>query len=156
MRRARTYHGWSQEGLATKLAKASINVGGQSGIARIERGERPTRLNEVVAIAHFLDIDLQVDLGIYGSSAMQSQAEELAMALAKAQSELDESEDALADTAERYRRAQIDYNLLEDEYSEVRRERDRLKRIRDRLRVNLMAATDERRRTELMKESDGE
>lgn len=35
-----------------------MNVGGQSGVARIERGARPTRLNEFVQISEFLLIDL--------------------------------------------------------------------------------------------------
>lgn len=58
VRAAREAKGLSQEALATELANAGINVGGQSGMARIEKGARPTRLNEVVAIAQFLQIDI--------------------------------------------------------------------------------------------------
>jgi transcriptional regulator with XRE-family HTH domain len=58
VRDAREKRGLSQEALAGALAEAGINVGGQSGVARIEKGLRPTRLNEVVDIAQHLDIDL--------------------------------------------------------------------------------------------------
>jgi transcriptional regulator with XRE-family HTH domain len=58
VRRVREARGWSQEMLAVQLkAHVGINLG-QSGIVRIEKGERPTRLNQVVAIARFLDLDL--------------------------------------------------------------------------------------------------
>jgi hypothetical protein len=57
VRSARLARGWSQEALAERLAAVGIQVGGQSGVARIERAERPTRLNEVVAISSFLTID---------------------------------------------------------------------------------------------------
>lgn len=58
MRSARVARGWSQETLAAQFAEAGISVGGQSGVARIEQGIRPTRLNEVMAIARFLGIDI--------------------------------------------------------------------------------------------------
>lgn len=77
MRSARVGRGWSQEVLADRLAEAGINVGGQSGVARIERGARPTRFNEVVSIARFLEIDLN-DLGADVSpSAVASVAVEI-------------------------------------------------------------------------------
>lgn len=60
VRAARQARGWSQEALAVKLAEAGIGVGGQSGVVRIERGERPTRLNEAMGIAAFLEIDLAI------------------------------------------------------------------------------------------------
>jgi len=60
VRQARTVRGWSQERLATEFARAGVNVGGQSGVARIERGERPTRLDEVAAIARLLGIELHI------------------------------------------------------------------------------------------------
>lgn len=60
MRHAREARGWSQGALALQLGKhAGVNVGGQSGVARIEQGVRPTRLNEVMAIANYLGIDMQ-------------------------------------------------------------------------------------------------
>jgi transcriptional regulator with XRE-family HTH domain len=67
VRRSRERKGWSQEALAARLADAGINVGGQSGVARIEKGQRPTRLNEAVAIAQFLEINLT---RVYASRGM--------------------------------------------------------------------------------------
>jgi transcriptional regulator with XRE-family HTH domain len=61
VRQARERRGWSQETLAAELLRRGLSVGGQSGVARIEQAQRPTRLNEVVLITQFLDLTL--DLG---------------------------------------------------------------------------------------------
>ena len=58
VRLAREARGWSQETLNLQLANNGLHVGGQSGVARIERAERPTRLNEATRIAKFLGIDM--------------------------------------------------------------------------------------------------
>lgn len=59
VRRAREARGLSQETLAGMFSQElGLNVGGQSGVARIERGVRPTRVNEFVAISEFLGIDM--------------------------------------------------------------------------------------------------
>lgn len=96
--------GWSQETLAAELAKVGLNVGGQSGAARIERGVRPTRFNEVVAIADFLDIDLK-DLGVGVSpSAVANVAAEISRVrgeVDKLSAALKSAEDA-ANTAEHH------------------------------------------------------
>lgn len=78
VRTARQARDWSQEALATKLAEAGISVGGQSGVARIERGERPTRLNEAIGIASFLGIDLAI---FSEPEAQKTEAENLSTAL---------------------------------------------------------------------------
>lgn len=49
---ARMARGWSQEALAEVLP-----VGGQSGVARIESGVRPTNLDEIVEISSLLGLD---------------------------------------------------------------------------------------------------
>lgn len=59
VRAARQARGWSQERLASHLQDAlGWGVGGQSGVARMESGERPTRLNEAVEIARWLGFSL--------------------------------------------------------------------------------------------------
>lgn len=61
VRQARERRGWTQETLAAELVRVGLSVGGQSGVARIEKAERPTRLNEVVLIAQFLDLTLDLN-----------------------------------------------------------------------------------------------
>lgn len=58
VRAAREARGWSQEVLAARLLKHTGVKLGQSGVVRLEKGHRPTRLNEAVDIARFLSIDL--------------------------------------------------------------------------------------------------
>lgn len=59
VRSAREARGWSQAELADRLVRdVGLSVGGQSGMARVEQGVRPTRLNEVASIARYLGIDL--------------------------------------------------------------------------------------------------
>lgn len=67
VRQAREARGWSQEALARELASIGLAVGGQSGVARIERADRPTRLNEVVQIAQLLGLDLSEVCAIQAS-----------------------------------------------------------------------------------------
>lgn len=58
VRAARVARGWSQEELASRLAEHAGVKLGQSGIVRLEKGDRPTRLDEALAIARFLGLDL--------------------------------------------------------------------------------------------------
>ena len=62
VRAAREAREWTQEALVRHLKDAGLTLD-QSGVARIESGKRLVRLNEVVALAKVLGIDLQaIDL----------------------------------------------------------------------------------------------
>lgn len=64
VRQAREQRGLSQSALAETFAAEGIPVGGQSGVARIEAAERPTRFNEIVGIARLLSLDLAEALAL--------------------------------------------------------------------------------------------
>lgn len=94
VRREREARGWSQAALANVLRRElDLNVGGQSGVARIEAGERPTRLNEVVSIARFLGVDLPAVMT--GTVLPWTKAEELEVALVRARAQLEETQAAV-------------------------------------------------------------
>ncbi len=157
VRNARQSRGWSQEALAAELAKVGINVGGQSGVARIERGERPTRLNEVVAIADFLDIDLNLDLGAYGQAARRSEGEELQAALRDVTEQLTRVEKELDLRRAHVQAAKATLDEAEREMTELALRRRELQRAHAHLSASLAAAADARMRAEmLLKEIDGE
>lgn len=59
VREAREARGWSQEALARHLRDAAGIDLHQTAIARLERGERAIRFNEVSALAKLLGLDLQ-------------------------------------------------------------------------------------------------
>jgi len=60
VREAREHRGWSQETLARQLGEtAGIDLH-QSAVARLERGERPIRLNEAAALSKILNLDLRM------------------------------------------------------------------------------------------------
>lgn len=61
---ARDARGWSQEALARHLKETLGIELHQTGIARLERGERAIRLNEASALAKLLGLDLQQYGGI--------------------------------------------------------------------------------------------
>lgn len=77
VRLARDGRGWSQERLAAELSKHTFVKLGQSGVARLEKGSRPTRLNEVMRIARFLDIDLRV---LYSADIAEQTSQRLSAA----------------------------------------------------------------------------
>lgn len=72
IRAAREARGWSQEKLAAEMAQHIGVKLGQSGVVRLEKGERPTRLGEALAIMRFLKIDMRalgLDLGLIVNAA---------------------------------------------------------------------------------------
>lgn len=138
-----------------RLAENGINVGGQSGVARIERGERPTRFNEVVSIAEYLNIDLNLALNAHGIATMRSEVEELDAAVAGVTAELHEVEEAMRDTAERRTRARRNLEHVETEFAEMEQRRRELARARAQLLVHLEGAADQRRRIEILRERHG-
>jgi hypothetical protein len=58
--RERLRRGWSQDRLVEELSKGGGLKIHQTGITRIEAGTRRVRLDEAIAIARVLDIDLQL------------------------------------------------------------------------------------------------
>lgn len=60
VREARELRGWSQEALARHLRESAGIELHQTAVARLERGERAIRFNEVTALAKLLGLDLQV------------------------------------------------------------------------------------------------
>ncbi len=58
VREARKARGWTQETLARRLREEGGIDLSKTAIVRLEKGERPTRLNEVVALARVLEIPL--------------------------------------------------------------------------------------------------
>ncbi|MET7705454.1 helix-turn-helix transcriptional regulator [Micromonospora sp. NPDC005413] len=58
VREARELRGWSQEALARHLRESAGLELHQTAIARLERGERAIRLNEVAALAQVLGLRL--------------------------------------------------------------------------------------------------
>lgn len=125
MRTARQIRGWSQETLAAELGKIGINVGGQSGAARIERGERPTRLNEVIAIADFLDIDMNMNLAVYRYKINNEETADYDKALEETVASLMEIEREIKDVNEQ----------VETMHAEVAQAQSMLKRAEQRLAV---------------------
>lgn len=63
VREGREIRGWSQEALARHLREAAGIELHQTAIARLERGERAIRFNEVTALAKLLGLDLQAYSG---------------------------------------------------------------------------------------------
>ncbi|MDH6460893.1 transcriptional regulator with XRE-family HTH domain [Micromonospora sp. A200] len=59
VREAREVRGWSQEALARHLRESAGIELHQTAVARLERGERTIRFNEVAALAKLLGLDLQ-------------------------------------------------------------------------------------------------
>lgn len=57
VRAARETRGWSQEALALRLKDEGLDIH-QSGIARLEQGQRAIRLNEAAALSQILGLDL--------------------------------------------------------------------------------------------------
>ena len=59
VRRERVRRGWSQEDVAEKLAAQSGLAIHQTGVTRIESGSRRVRLDEALALARLLDIEMR-------------------------------------------------------------------------------------------------
>lgn len=153
VRRAREARGWSQAALANLLQRdLQLNVGGQSGVARIEAGERPTRLNEIALIARFLDIDLQ--LLLTGTLSNFSEAEDLEMALADATARLEELDRDLGSAVASAAAADAALKEAEQMVTHLRMRRAELQSLRDRLAHSLYEAADARKRLEMMKEGN--
>lgn len=64
LRNARLAAGLSQQKVADALRAQGFDVFRQSAVAKIERGERPVRLDEAVAIAALFGTTLDVALGL--------------------------------------------------------------------------------------------
>ncbi|WP_430497870.1 helix-turn-helix domain-containing protein [Micromonospora trifolii] len=124
VRRAREERGWSQEALARKLRDTAGIELHQTAIARLERGERAIRLNEVTALARILDLDLTE----YGGSGVRlthdayEQAKEQLQRLYQQQTE-----------AREQARSARDVLRMADE--EVGKAEDRLTALRQRITV---------------------
>jgi len=61
VRDARARLGWSQTELAKQLQAAGVANFHQTTVARLEKGERPTRLDEAAGIAVVLGISIMPD-----------------------------------------------------------------------------------------------
>jgi transcriptional regulator with XRE-family HTH domain len=137
VRQAREERGWSQETLAAELASLGINVGGQSGIARIERGIRPTRLNEVVQIVNALVIDPE---DIYGYAADRLDTPEEVEA---AKSHLFDLVEAEADIVERLAEAQGRVDEFRRLQAALERKHTRVSRTLERAGIDVYELTAE-------------
>lgn len=84
VRTAREQRGWSQDELARQLKAAGTPIH-QTGLHRMETGDRGVRLNEAVAIAKLLGLDLRIFSPHGGQPAITSDEE-----AATTQSALDE------------------------------------------------------------------
>lgn len=84
---------WSQEALARHLRESAGIDLHQSAIARLERGERAIRFNEVTALAKLLGIDLQD----YSAELPALTDDEYEWAQRKLQQLRDEEERAIAE-----------------------------------------------------------
>jgi transcriptional regulator with XRE-family HTH domain len=69
VREARETRGWSQEVLSRHLKQATGMELHQTGLARLELGKRPIRLDEAVALCEVLGLDLSQ----YGGAAQLSE-----------------------------------------------------------------------------------
>src|SRR5688572_2193366 len=127
VKHAREARGWSQEGLANQLTKhLDLNVGGQSGMARIERGARPTRLNEAVLISNFLGLDLPHILtgtvGLWGEEEPGDEAIRQAEAeLAKEMARVEQASNELTVIQTTLEQVNANYARVRNERSEIGR-----------------------------------
>ncbi|MEU8371464.1 helix-turn-helix domain-containing protein [Micromonospora tulbaghiae] len=122
VREAREVRGWSQEALARHLRDAAGIDLHQTAIARLERGERTIRFNEVVALSKVLGIELSV----YSSEIPQLTPDEYAEAQQILPGLLNREWDArgaLADLREKY---QAEFLEAEKKVSAIRDQRKRL------------------------------
>ncbi|MEU8391528.1 helix-turn-helix transcriptional regulator [Micromonospora sp. NPDC048843] len=114
VREAREIRGWSQEGLARHLRESAGLELHQTAIARLERGERAIRFNEVTALAKLLGLDLQTYSGTL-PALTESEYEWAQEQLAKLRAEEER-------TAREWERVVMEQDSLLSGFMEARRE----------------------------------
>lgn len=130
VREAREGRGWSQEALARNLRDTTGIDLHQTAIARLERGERAIRFNEVAAMANLLGLDLTP----YSSTAPPLTPEEYENAVRSLEKVREMEQDLGRREA-----------ALDGELDDLRQERGRLANMRQTL-AEMTRAYEERQR----------
>lgn len=155
VRHAREARGWSQLALANMLRREfDLNVGGQSGVARIEAGERPTRLNEVSIIANYLGIDLQGILA--GPIGSLNEVEELERALSEADMQRMEIEEQVQAATAAVGAAKATLEMAEQRLNDLHRRQGEIHAVRNQLMHSYYQAADARKRLGMLRDENGE